>query len=50
VPFGLFPSSGAQVERKKASETCLIAAIASGDAVSDTAVQRKLLKLELLHE
>jgi hypothetical protein len=33
VPRGLTPSSGAQVEHNKASENCLIAAIASGDAV-----------------
>ena len=33
VPWGLPPSSGAQVEHNKASENCLIAAIASGDAV-----------------
>ena len=33
VPLGLSPSSGAQVEHNKASENCLIAAIASGEAV-----------------
>jgi hypothetical protein len=33
VPVGLSPSSGAHAEHNKASENCLIAAIASGDAV-----------------